>query len=261
MSRRLAALAILLLSAWGSAQENGNAVPKDLPFGPGEELRYKLVWNHIPVGYFNVSVKPMTEVNGRKAWHFYLTIKTNGFADKIHKVRQFTDSYVSADLSRSLKYRSNQRQGKSRKDIDLEFDWDANEAKYLERIENDKKETELPSPAVDPFAMFYALRMQKIDNNTKEINVNVSDGKKFVNCKVDIVKLDRVKVKGKKYNAYLLEPDLKDLHGIFKKSGDAKLQVWVSDDEEKVPVKVSSKVIVGRFYALLIEHKKGRSVD
>jgi hypothetical protein len=35
--------------------------------------------------------------------------------------------------------------------------------------------------------------------------------------------------------------------GVFEKSPDAKLQLWVSADYRRLPVKLKSKVIVGSF--------------
>jgi hypothetical protein len=51
----------------------------------------------------------------------------------------------------------------------------------------------------------------------------------------------------------LLEPDLEHIGGVFEKSKNAKLMVWVTADEARIPVKVKSEVIVGSFVAELIK--------
>ena len=50
-------------------------------------------------------------------------------------------------------------------------------------------------------------------------------------------------------------PDMKDLSGVFKKSPKGILRVWYSADERRIPLRISSKVIVGSFTAKLINAK------
>ena len=70
--------------------------------------------------------------------------------------------------------------------------------------------------------------------------------------RVQIVGREEVKLSSGTYDTYLLEPELKDLGGVFKKSKNAKIQVWITADERKIPVKVKSKVVVGSFVAELV---------
>jgi len=67
-----------------------------------------------------------------------------------------------------------------------------------------------------------------------------------------VVRRERLKLSSGTYDTYLLEPELKDIGGVFKKSKDAKLQVWITADERKIPVKVKSKVAFGSFVGELV---------
>jgi hypothetical protein len=49
-----------------------------------------------------------------------------------------------------------------------------------------------------------------------------------------------------------VEPELRYIGGVFEKSKDAELNVWVTADEQRLPVKIKSKVIIGSFVAELI---------
>ena len=48
-------------------------------------------------------------------------------------------------------------------------------------------------------------------------------------------------------------PEMKNLSGVFKKSPDGILRVWYSADNRRLPVKISSKVVVGSFTASLVK--------
>jgi len=66
------------------------------------------------------------------------------------------------------------------------------------------------------------------------------------------VRREKIKIGENTYDTYLLEPELREVGGVFEKSKGAKLQVWVSADERKIPVRVKSKVAVGSFIGELI---------
>ncbi len=232
----------------------GNPKVLNPPFAPGEKLTYKLVWCKIRVGYLTVEVKPMVVENGKPAWHFSMRIKTNKFADNIYKVRQYADSVTALDLSKSYRYRTQSRQGKSKRIRELEYHWDKLKVHYVKNGK-DRGMRDLKPNCVDPLAMFYVLRTKELKDK-KEIIVRVADAKTCIDSKARIRQRKRLKICGKKRRTVLIEPELKGLRGVFKRSKNAKLQLWITEDESRVPVKVASKVVVGKFYAILIKHDK-----
>ena len=54
------------------------------------------------------------------------------------------------------------------------------------------------------------------------------------------------------YDTYLVIPDLEHVGGVFEKSREAKVRIWVTADERRIPVRFESEVIVGSFIAELI---------
>ena len=99
--------------------------------------------------------------------------------------------------------------------------------------------------------MFYAFRTHDLQVG-KEIRTPVTDGKKCLIGGATVLKRERIKIQGIEHDAYLVEPELGYLGGVFEKSKDAKLQIWVTADEKRIPLKVKSKVIVGSFTAELV---------
>ena len=75
----------------------------------------------------------------------------------------------------------------------------------------------------------------------------VTDGKKCVIGSGKVIKREIIKLKSKQYDTYLLEPELKDLSGVFRKSKDATIKIWVTADKRKIPIRIKSKVVVGSF--------------
>ena len=99
--------------------------------------------------------------------------------------------------------------------------------------------------------------MCDLQDNT-EIEVPVTDGKKCVTGKAKIIERETVTLaQGGIYDTYLVEPELKHIGGVFEKSKKAKLQIWVTADSRRIPVRIKSKVRVGSFVAELISAETG----
>ena len=64
-------------------------------------------------------------------------------------------------------------------------------------------------------------------------------------------KKEKISVPAGKFYAIETRPEMQNLRGVFKKSPDGILRVWYSADSQRIPVKISSKVIVGSFNANL----------
>jgi len=68
-----------------------------------------------------------------------------------------------------------------------------------------------------------------------------------------VVGRETVSVPAGTFETFVVEPDMKNLGGVFKKSKDASMKIWVTADARCLPVKVKSKVAVGWFTAELTQ--------
>jgi hypothetical protein len=215
-----------------------------LPFAPGERLRFSLRWTVVPAGEAILEVLPIKTIDGQKVYHFRLTAETNAFVDLFYKVRDRIDAFASIDMTRAVRYHHKQREGDNHKDVEVQFDWQKEIALFTDG-KNDK-EVEIKPGTFDPLSVFYFSRMADFRADGL-IQCPVSDGKKCVNGQARIIKKETIKIISGKYETYLIEPDLKHVGGVFEKSKDAKIRLWVTADEKHLPVKIASKVAIGSF--------------
>ena len=219
---------------------------------PGEKLTYELVWNHIPVGRFTVEVLDRATVRGIPCMHFKMAARTNDVADKIYPVRTTIHSYAATDLSRSMRYLKNQNEGDRSRIVALEFLWDRDRVRYVK--DGDLRGLYDVQPgAVDPLTLFYVLRCRELKVGVAEELV-VSDGRHCVASSAEVLRREQIEIGGEQRDAFVLAPNVDDMRGVFAKSEDAHLYIWVSADEDRVPLRIESKVIVGSFYGSLVDH-------
>jgi len=243
-------LAILTcLSGYSAAADKHS-----LPFSPLEKITFRVKWAFITAGEANLELLPMESVNGIKSFHIVFTARTSEFVDLFYKVRDRIDSYTNADMTRSMLYRK-QHKGRSKKDVIVTFDWERKLAQYSNFGEEMAPVPILPG-TFDPLSVFYAFRLYDLKENA-EVNLPVTDGKKCIMGKAKVIRRERIHVQGNSYDTYLVEPDLEHIGGVFRKSRNAKLQIWVTADDKRLPVRIKSKVTVGSFVAELISFVEG----
>jgi hypothetical protein len=227
-----------------------NADPSaSIPFALGERLRFRLRWTLVPAGEATLEVLPFQTIDGQKTYHFRLTARSNLIVDQFFKVRDRIDAFASIDMSRAIFYRQKQHEGDNRKNVKVRFDWENDIALY-----NDgRTDSEIPiKPGTfDPLSVFYYSRLIDFDGDGL-ISCPVSDGKKCVLGQARIVKKETIKVLCGWYDTYLIEPDLKHVGGVFEKSKNARIRIWVTADERRIPVKIASKVSIGSFVGELV---------
>jgi hypothetical protein len=80
----------------------------------------------------------------------------------------------------------------------------------------------------------------------------VSDGKVCDMARARVTKKDRVKVRKKTYETYLVLPDMKKVDDTFKEKKVATASIWISADQYQIPVKFKSKMLVGSFTGELV---------
>jgi len=225
-----------------------------IPFQPGEKLVFELKWTVISAGKASLEVKPFTKVNGEDAYHFELKAKTNRFLDRFYKVRDRINGYTNMDITRSLFYSKRQREGKTKKNAVVKFDWEDSTAEYTEYIKQSKRKTiELMPGTFDPLSIFYYSRKLPLQVG-QEMQRPVTDGKKCVMGKVKVVRREKIIVPAGEFDTFLMVPDLQHVGGVFKKSKNATIELWVSADNRRLPVKLKSKVVVGSFTGELISY-------
>ena len=225
-----------------------NLPGKELPFPEGERLEYQMRWNFLRVGTAILLRNTNTTLEGKPCLHFTMTARTYGIADKIFKVRDKIDSYTDLKLQNTLHYKQTQREGKTERDIVVRFDRENQIAHYTNygKPLKGRDPLKIRDGILDPLSIMYALRAGKPEVGDL-VKLPATDGKKIIEVEVGVLKREEIKVPAGKFPSIVLAPATKDLRGVFEKTKNSKIEIWVSDDGHYYPLRVKSKVIVGSF--------------
>ena len=222
---------------------------KRVPFQPGEKLIFEVKWKFIPAGEAVLEVLPLENINGVDHYHFVMTARTYPYIDPLFKVRDRVDAYTDIKMTHSTLYKQQMR-GMRKKDITVTFDLERQKAQYVKNGKK-RKPIRIKPGSFDPLSVFYAFRLFNLKEHTV-LNLPVTDGKKCVLGKAKVIRRETITIESGTFDTYLVEPDLEHIGGVIKKSKHAKLKIWVTADPRCIPVKISSKVIVGSFVGELV---------
>lgn len=249
------ALAALLAAPWPASALEPN-------FRPGEALRYDLRWSVFHVGYARLQVHDLEPFEGENAWHFSFHVRTNDFADNFFKVRTRIDTWVSEDLSRTLFYKERKREGDTKRDIEIRFDWAKRKAVYSNFGEAREPIDLPPPPVLDPVGAVYRFRSIPPAPG-EDIRFHVTDGKKVVGLSLVVDEEEDLKTEAGYFPAYKIAPATGELGGVFEKSEDSRVFLWFSSVRRIYPVQVQGEVVVGSFWAELkaIERRDPEELD
>lgn len=220
------------------------------PFEPGETLTYKLRWKFINAGTAAFQVQPVADLYGNPAYHFVLSIRSSAFLDIFYKIRDRVEAYTDLAVSRSMLYKNQQREGSYSRDVVVTFDWQAETAQFENRGEK-LEPIPIQPGTLDPLSVIYHLRTQEISPG-KVLKAPATDGKRLVTGTVRVVKQQKLKVPAGKFDAFLLEPELERLGGVVERSKAGGVEIWLSADRRRIPLKVSGKAQLGSFSAVLV---------
>lgn len=212
----------------------------------GEQLVYEIRWMRIPAGQAVLEAAAPERVGTLPARRFSMTVRTNAFVDAFYKVRSRIETWTDLELSRSLRYRKQQREGSHRpRDERVDFDWQNRLATYSDHG-RPRPPVPLQAGTVDPLAALYFTRLAPLVPGT-QIERPVTDGKKMVTGRARVSGREKIAVPAGVFDTLVIEPDLRDVGGVFEKSPAASIRLWLSDDARRIPVRVESKVVVGYF--------------
>jgi hypothetical protein len=220
-------------------------------FPVGEVLEYSLKWGPFKVGSGYLRIEEPVELDGVACHLLTLEVRTNSFADSIYKVRNRFYSYIRADDGRVYRYRIEQEEGKTRRYATVGFDWENLTATYHRDGEEPKEPVSIVDRTWDPLSIAYFSR-EILDPEQGILEIPATDGKKLFLIEVTNRGAGTIDVQlGKDYPSIRVDPNMREMRGVFEKSKNSRVSMWYSNDGNRYPLLIRSKVIVGSFDAEL----------
>jgi hypothetical protein len=222
-------------------------------FKPGERLSYTISWSgFLTAGRAVMEVKAARTPEGRETYHLVSTARSAGIVSTFYTVNDTVLSIVDAEDLCSIFYGLDQTHGKRKKKRQMFFDQGKGSIKVVSDgvVEFHK----IPYRVQDALSSLYYLRTRDDLRPGSSVSIDVFDGGKNWTVEVKVLGRERLQtslgeVKTVKVVTY------PKYEGVFQHVGE--IMIWLTDDANKVPVLMKSKITIGSIMATLTEMKGG----
>ena len=230
----------------------------NMPFYTGETLEYKIEFWGIDLGESQVSIATkMKSIDKKLCYNFEIKGETIGMARFFnYKVHDTWGSYFEAKTLRPvLFYRDIYENGYTCVEETF-FNHEDNEAFVKQTVRGKYKENHyrIASNTQDMVTGFYVFRTIDLTSFDEGDTICI-DGffeDESYDFKVIYLGTDRIRIPLGRGEAYVFSPVMPD-NQVFR--GEHPLKIWLSKDENKIPLRFSAKMLVGSASVTLSKHK------
>lgn len=227
---------------------------QDFAFQGGEWLKFKMSYsNFLNAGFSTMEVRETTN-NQKEAFHILGKGRSTGIVSLFFNV---TDDYQTFMYKESLlPYRFIRKidEGGYTKDEEILFNHEKNEAVVKNHKRNTVNKHPIGDDIQDLMSSLYFLRNQNLSNLKAgdQIDLKMFLDQETTTFKLRFLGKEVVKTKFGKVKALKFKP-MVQAGRVFKEQES--LTIWISDDENKIPLLIKASLAVGSLRADLDEFK------
>ncbi|MCX6122538.1 MAG: DUF3108 domain-containing protein [Ignavibacteriales bacterium] len=218
-----------------------------IAFTRGERLVYDVGYSFITAAEAVFSIPEIQTISERECYQVLFTVNTTKTFSFFYKVDDRYETMIDKKGIFPWRYSQRIREGKYSNDFAAEFD-------QLHNVATTKEGRYPIPPYVHDVvsAMFYYRTMDfsKSRPGQKEYLQNFTKDKTY-QLAVKFIGYQQISVDAGTFDCVVVEPLIME-GGLFKSEG--RIIIWMTNDERKIPVKVSTKVPIGSIDAELREY-------
>lgn len=247
-------LTLFSLLYWNTANTESACFYKNTSFKSGEVVRFFVyytlagLWVHAGNVTFTVN---LSNINGKPVYHVIGDGSTLSSYDWIYKVRDRYETFIDTSNLQPLRFIRNVDEGGYKKYENITFYQDNNTA-----VTN-KGVYKVPPCVQDVLSEVYLARNIDFNKYKKgdRIPFDLFLDNEVFNMYITYLGKEVIKTKYGKFRCIKFKPLL--LKGSIFEGGE-KMTVWVSDDMNRIPLRVESPILVGNIKVDMMEYRNLR---
>ncbi len=227
---------------------------KERAFEIGEWFKFRIHYGIVNAGYATVEVKE-GERNNKKVFHAVGRGYTTGMTKLFFKVDDLYESFFDKETSKPYQFVRKIDEGGYKKNQEGFFKQDSNQVLVKNYISKEEKTFSVSENVQDILSTFYFLRNNPNVDKLKKgesIGVDMFFDDESTKFKLKFMGTEDISTKFGTVNCMIFRP-LVQSGRIFKE--EESLTVWISNDDNKIPVRIKASLAVGSIKADLDSFK------
>ncbi len=222
---------------------------RESAFKPGEWLKFRMHYGWLNASIATLQVKS-AKIDGVPTYHVVGKGKTTGLASVFFKVDDTYESYFGKKDGRPYRFIRKIDEGGYTKDIEINFDHKNSKAVLNDKKNNKKIDFTLQDSVQDLLSAFYYLRNNyKLEDLVQGESITLNmlyDDDGIFPFKLKYLGKEVLKTKFGKVECLKFRPYVQSGR-VFKEQES--LSLWVSNDMNKIPVRIKADLAVGSIKA------------
>jgi hypothetical protein len=208
-----------------------------------EKLSYLISMLGIPVGSAELEAK-----NEKGDISITLKVRSNAAISSIFPVN---DSIETRHFGgRFIMTKIRQQEGFFKSATGFTLNLREKKVFWIDNITGFSSETTVPTDDVlDTLSGIYFLRNRQLQVGRTE-TLHIFDSETYADVPVEILRREEMRLPNLQKVATLVVRPLQQTAGIFRRTGD--ILIWMTDDDNKVPVKIATSIALGRVTVELV---------
>jgi hypothetical protein len=222
---------------------------KSVPFKPGEWLKFRIHYGFLNASYATLHLTS-ENLNGIPVYHVVGRGQTTGFASLFFKVDDTYETYFGQQDGKPYKFIRKIDEGGYTKDIEIQFNHHISQAVLHDKEAQKKHYFETQQSIQDLISAFYYLRTnyeadELVVGTSLDLDLLYDDDGIF-RFRLKYLGKEIIKTKFGKVECLKFRPYVQSGR-VFKEQES--LSLWVSNDKNKIPIRIEADLRVGSIKA------------
>jgi hypothetical protein len=251
MAVRILCFLLLWSPGFGLAQSMSEptVVEERSAFKPGEWLKFRIHYGILNASFATLHITSDT-LDDTPVYHVVGKGKTTGFASIFFKVDDTYESYFAKRDGRPRRFIRDINEGGYTRDAVIDFDHEQGIAMFHDRKDQRKMTIEIGQSVQDLLSAFYYLR-DNYEVDDLRINESISldilfDDDGIFTLRLKYLGKETLKTKFGRIECLKFRPIVQSGR-VFKE--EESLSLWVSNDRNKIPIRIQADLLVGSIKA------------
>lgn len=239
---------MMLVTLGTQAQDSERA------YADGEWCKFRIHYGFVTAGYASIKVQSTT-LDQKPVYHIQGKGYTTGISKWFFYVEDYYESFIDRSTQMPLKFIRNINEGGYTKDVQIDFDREALTARILNKENNVTVTAEITPLTQDLVSAFYYLRNTLDVANIEvgaSVDLNMFFDKEGYRFRMKFLGREVLRTRFGKVKTLKFRPFVEGGR-VFKEQES--VTVWVSDDQNKIPLMIKADLAVGSLRASLHEFK------
>ena len=228
--------------------------PSDDAYDVGEWFKFRIHYGIVNAGYATLEVKDAT-VNNKKSFHVIGKGYTTGMSRFFFKVDDLYESYIDKETGNPYQFVRKINEGGYTKNQEGFFDQATNKVLVKDYKNKTEKTLYVPKNTQDILSAFYYLRNYPTIDKLKigeSVAIDMFFDDETTKFKLKFIVRENITTKFGVVPSMVFRP-LVQSGRVFKEQES--LTVWISDDDNRLPIRIKASLAVGSIKADIDAYK------